>query len=83
MYICTICNGLERLEATCKNCEAPLEDAGKVVDYYGDYSPYIEANDAQLIDGVSDSSKQHQCIHVGTCSTCQMSQEIVVQEQKI
>ncbi|WP_194842028.1 hypothetical protein [Gracilibacillus salitolerans] len=83
MYICYLCNGLEKMEHRCPVCDAHMLDGGKVVDYYDDYAPYIEMNDAQLIDGIPNSSASHQCVHVGVCSACNYTVELVVYEQEL
>ncbi|SHM48334.1 hypothetical protein [Gracilibacillus kekensis] len=83
MYICYLCNGLERMEQSCPNCNAHMLDGGKLVDYYGDYAPYIESEDAQMIDGLTHSSEEHQCLHVGVCSACNHIEEMIINEQEI
>ena len=81
MTICYLCNGMEELNKHCPACENNMMDAGKAVDYHGDYAPYIEAEDAKLIDGIADSSNKKQCIHLAVCSICNYDEEIVVQER--
>ncbi|UOQ46786.1 hypothetical protein MUN88_11830 [Gracilibacillus caseinilyticus] len=81
MYICYLCNGLERMSYDCAVCGANMLDGGKIVDYYGDYSPYMEIEDAQMVDGVPNSYGEHQCVHIGVCSACNHMEEIMVKEQ--
>ncbi|SER84741.1 hypothetical protein SAMN04487944_11142 [Gracilibacillus ureilyticus] len=81
MYICYLCNGLEKLEAKCPQCHHNMHDAGKVADYYDDYAAYIDIQDAQLIDGVPKSEEKHQCVHLGVCSACNYMEEIIINEK--
>lgn len=83
MYICYLCNGLKKMEKKCPVCDAHMLDGGKVVDYYDDYAPYIEIEDAQLIDGIPDSSISHQCVHVSVCSACNYTEEIIINELEL
>jgi len=81
MYICYLCNGMDILNHTCKECENRMKDGGKVVDYYGDYAPYIEQESAQMMDGIPESSTNHQCIHLAFCSICKRSEELIINEK--
>ncbi|KAB8139045.1 hypothetical protein F9U64_02280 [Gracilibacillus oryzae] len=83
MYLCYVCNGLEKLDAQCPQCQKSMHDAGKVVDYYGDYAAYIDIHDAQLIDGIPSSAEEHQCVHLGICSACNYMEEVIVNEKTL
>jgi hypothetical protein len=78
-HLCPICNGLSRLAAVCPTCGGALADAGRLYDYYGDYSPYREIDDAKRDNGFPDRMN-HVCIHVGWCSACRSEQLVNVQE---
>ncbi len=83
MYICYLCNGLEKLQNACPSCDGHMLDGGKAVDYYGDYAPYMESEDAKMIDGNPHSYKEHQCIHVGVCSACNHVEELSISEKEM
>ncbi|MGN7471715.1 hypothetical protein [Brevibacillus sp. SAFN-007a] len=78
-HLCPVCNGLTSLSHACQRCGTPLADAGRLYDYYGDYSPYRDINDAKLDNGYPDH-RNHQCLHTAWCSTCQTEQTVAVQE---
>lgn len=78
-YLCPICNGLASLSQACPQCYTPLADAGRLYDFYGDYSPYREIDDAKWDNGYPDREK-HLCLHTGWCSTCQLAQTVAIQE---
>ncbi|SES98215.1 hypothetical protein SAMN05421676_102267 [Salinibacillus kushneri] len=80
MYVCPVCNGLTKLEKTCEVCQGPMMDRGRVVDYYDDYSPYWEEEDAKMVDGVLDSKEKHLCVHVYHCLSCDSEVELSVKE---
>ncbi|MFC4403160.1 hypothetical protein [Gracilibacillus xinjiangensis] len=69
------------MDKKCSVCQKDMHDAGKVVDYYGDYAAYIDIQDAQLIDGVPGTEDNHQCVHLGVCSSCNYMEEIVISEK--
>ncbi|RNB85439.1 hypothetical protein EDM56_18720 [Brevibacillus fluminis] len=77
--LCPICNGFTALASLCPNCSLQLQDTGRLADYYGDYSPYREIDDAKKDNGYPDLSLR-QCMHVTWCSLCQMEQIVAVDE---
>ena len=81
MSICYLCNGMEELNKLCPACQQQMMDAGRAVDYHGDYTPYMEAENVKLIDGKADSSSKQQCIHLAICSVCNYDEEILIQER--
>ncbi|WP_102027940.1 hypothetical protein [Salirhabdus sp. Marseille-P4669] len=82
MYVCPVCNGLETREQTCQVCSHQMYDRGRVVDYFDDYSPYWEDEDAKLVDGVLESKENHICLHVYHCLACDSEARISIQEQR-
>ncbi|NQX69080.1 hypothetical protein HQN90_23395 [Paenibacillus alba] len=76
-YICPVCNGLQEMHTECPNCSQPVSDYGRLSDYVGPYSPYLE------IDEVSSSvgtrlDQQGACIHLVVCSACTHSYTIQI-----
>ncbi|MGG4496047.1 hypothetical protein [Brevibacillus reuszeri] len=78
-YLCPACNGLAALAKECPRCGQLLSDAGRLYDYYGDYSPYREIDDVKMDNGYPDRHN-HQCLHTGWCPHCQEEHMIIVQE---
>ncbi|MGD8192102.1 hypothetical protein ACQCN2_19200 [Brevibacillus ginsengisoli] len=78
--ICMVCNGLTRMQAPCPTCNHLLDDSGRLADYFGDYSPYMEIDDSKLSNGYPDLL-QHLCLHVTWCPVCRQQQLVVITEQ--
>ncbi|MGE5701690.1 MAG: hypothetical protein ACM32O_04100 [Clostridia bacterium] len=78
--LCPVCNALQSISSTCPLCDAALQDTGRLADYYGDYSPYREIDDAKGDNGFPDLSL-HLCIHVTWCPQCHIEQLIGVSER--
>lgn len=56
-----------------------MEDAGKLEELYGPYSPYNEWGDVSMTNGYLDQM-QHECMHISSCSHCGLQKTIAVQE---
>lgn len=80
--MCPVCNGLTGFQALCPSCGQFMQDAGRLYDYYGAYSPYRPIDDAKLTNGIPDL-QQHLCIHVGWCDSCQQEARVSIQERRI
>lgn len=76
MPICPICNGLRTINIRCKHCGNEMLDRGKVMDYYDDYSPYMDIELMKMEDGYLDTHAQHKCPHLYSCQNC-LNDEIV------
>lgn len=66
--ICPLCNGLNEHNIICKNCEAKMEDIGKMEDYKGPYSPYMD-RDSFLYNNLLLNG-DNCCIHLYKCPVC-------------
>lgn len=80
MPICPVCNGLTTLPLTCKNCGRQMVDQGRIMDYYDDYSPYMEIDLMKMEDGYPDSCSGHKCPHLYRCESCQTDEVILLNE---
>ncbi|QQE75309.1 hypothetical protein KDJ56_04805 [Brevibacillus composti] len=78
-HLCPVCNGFLSLHEECPLCSEPLDDSGRLYDYYGDYSPYREIDDAKLTNGVQDALHHH-CLHLGWCPRCRQEHILAVEE---
>ncbi|WP_231558757.1 hypothetical protein [Brevibacillus thermoruber] len=78
-HLCPVCNGLMPYQEACPRCGRPLDDAGRLYDYYGDYSPYLEIDDSKLNNGFPDRLHHH-CLHVGWCPACRQEHLSVIEE---
>lgn len=75
MYVCPLCNQLGYIDYKCPDCLNTMEDNGRLMDYFDDYSAYLDIEGMKLFDGYPDDKKNHQCPHVFYCVHC--SKEIV------
>lgn len=80
MGVCPICNGFQNVEKTCGVCGALLEDAGRVMDYYDDYSPYMPIDQMKLEDGYASDYHHEQCPHLLKCTQCGTVEVVFIQE---
>ncbi|MRG86904.1 hypothetical protein [Salinibacillus xinjiangensis] len=81
MYVCPVCNGLTNMEKTCQVCSGQMVDRGRLIDYFDDYSPYLEDEDAKLVDGFLETKSNHLCVHVYHCLSCDSEVEVTIEEQ--
>lgn len=77
--ICPVCNCFWSLHAVCPLCGEYLEDAGRLADYFGDYSPYREIDDAKRTNGLPDLVQQL-CVHVAWCPNCRQERRVAIPE---
>ncbi len=80
MYICPLCNGFEAPQYTCSSCGHLLTDGGRIIDYFDDYSAYMEIDGMKKIDGFENTLSQHQCAHLFYCDICTNSEVKMIQE---
>ncbi|OIK06066.1 hypothetical protein BIV59_21610 [Bacillus sp. MUM 13] len=80
MDVCPFCNGLRSFSASCPSCTAKMEDKGKVMDYYDEYSAYMDTDTLKQNDGFPRSLQQGECPHLINCPTCGHDEIILVQE---
>lgn len=80
MSMCPLCNGLDSLQSSCSECGTVMVDEGRYLDYFDDYSPYLEIDGMKLFDGISDDQKNEQCPHVFTCSSCNTESVQLIKE---
>ena len=80
---CPLCNGLTSITYLCTECQTNMEDMGKSVDYYDDYSAYLDTDIQKKTDGYSHSLEQNLCPHLLFCATCGKDQVIFINEMSI
>ena len=74
MSICPICNGLTQVSLSCPRCRGTLVDTGILENYFEPYSPYLDEDILDLVDGVG----KDQCIHLFSCPSCHYDQRYIV-----
>ncbi|OIJ21388.1 hypothetical protein BKP45_01000 [Anaerobacillus alkalidiazotrophicus] len=80
MAMCPICNGLTSVEIQCEQCHSEMSDKGRLLDYFDDYSAYLDIDGMKLFDGITDDQKNNQCPHVFYCYQCHMENTILIDE---
>lgn len=78
-HLCPVCNGFVSLQEDCPRCGHLMADAGRLYDYYGDYSPYQQIDNAKMDNGYQDRLHHH-CLHTGWCSLCGEERTVIVEE---
>ncbi|WP_395940617.1 hypothetical protein [Bacillus sp. HMF5848] len=67
--MCPLCNGFSTLQVTC-SCGQVLEDHGRIIDYFDEYSAYMDIDGMKMVDGFVDTYKENLCAHLFYCSKC-------------
>jgi transcription elongation factor Elf1 len=80
MSICPICNGLREIELICTNCGSSMMESGRLMDFYDDYSPYMEIDLMKLEDGYPDTNSGHKCPHLYQCPSCNKDEIVFIKE---
>lgn len=79
-YLCPLCNGFESVHVHCEHCGTNLEDKGRLIDYFDDYSAYLEIEDMKKIDGINNDYQRKKCPHLLMCSNCHEQSVFLVSE---
>ncbi|WP_096201503.1 hypothetical protein [Bacillus sp. FJAT-45350] len=79
-HMCPLCNGMEPVRISCTNCSTALEDKGRIIDYFDDYSAYLDIDDMKKIDGIQNDYSEHQCPHILYCPNCHSESTLLVKE---
>jgi len=77
--ICPVCNGWQELASVCSHCQKTVEDKGRIMDYYDDYSAYMPIDQMKMEDGYQDL-QEHLCPHLVICEHCGSEEIVFVQE---
>jgi DNA-directed RNA polymerase subunit M/transcription elongation factor TFIIS len=80
MSLCPLCNGLRTIHIACPQCNAETEDQGKMMDYVGPYSAYMEIDLLKRNDGFPKSLEKGQCPHIMKCPKCGHDEVVLIQE---
>lgn len=80
MSICPVCNGLYEMSLMCANCGEPMIESGRLMDYYDNYSPYMDIDLMKLEDGYPDTYSGNKCPHLYRCPTCQHDHVLFIKE---
>lgn len=80
MSMCPLCNGFESAHYNCEVCGNELIDGGRIIDYFDDYSAYMEIDGMKQIDGYMKTLSEHQCAHLFYCENCSSSDVKLIKE---
>lgn len=80
MSVCPLCNGLRSSHSNCITCHSLMVDKGRLLDYFDDYSAYLDIEGMKLFDGIENDQRDHQCPHVFNCTNCHTEKMVLIQE---
>jgi DNA-directed RNA polymerase subunit M/transcription elongation factor TFIIS len=80
MGMCPLCNGFEQIKISCPNCGKSMDDSGRIMDFYDDYSAYMEIDDLKREDGYKDTFSKGKCPHLMSCPHCGRNEVKFIQE---
>ncbi len=72
--ICPLCNGLIEYHVVCEECGSDMTDAGALVNYLDNYSPYLSNDITQQVDGAS----YDKCVHLFQCDVCNKDKRVTI-----
>ncbi len=73
-WICPICNGLVSYIVRCPHCHETMTASAAIQDYFDDYSPYLDKEITEMVDGVSSK----QCLHIFYCINCKENKRVPI-----
>ncbi|QDP39703.1 hypothetical protein FN924_05650 [Radiobacillus deserti] len=71
---------MEEFETYCTNCGNHMENVGRAVDYHSDYSPYLDYQITNTVDGIDTSNQNNICVHLFICPNCSHDMTKVIEE---
>ncbi|OIJ08301.1 hypothetical protein BKP35_17740 [Anaerobacillus arseniciselenatis] len=80
MSLCPLCNGMASVETKCSTCHNQMNDQGRLLDYFDDYSAYLDIDGMKLFDGIENDAREQKCPHVFYCTNCDKENTILIQE---
>jgi len=80
MPICPLCNGFNNASFSCAQCGNSLEDSGRIIDYFGPYSAYMQIDSMKKIDGIETTLQHNECAHLFYCPNCNNQETILIKE---
>jgi hypothetical protein len=80
MSECPVCNGFREVYLLCSSCGEPMMESGRLMDFYDDYSPYMEIDLMKLEDGYPDTNSDHKCPHMYRCPVCNKEEVFLIKE---
>lgn len=80
MSICPVCNGIKQVTMICPTCYSNMEEKGRLMDYFGNYSPYMPIDQLKEIDGIAGDRKDEKCPHLFFCEGCETDLVLLIKE---
>ncbi|MFS8500901.1 MAG: hypothetical protein FWJ59_03745 [Caldicoprobacter sp.] len=68
--VCPLCNGLIIAYEVCDRCGGPMVEQGKMEDYKGPYSPYVDRETFAYDMNNGIVMGDHLCVHLYYCERC-------------
>ena len=80
MYVCPLCNQMMQMNYKCATCQTIMEDSGRIMDYFDDYSAYLDIEGMKRCNGYPNDQKNHECPHVFYCTNCGKEEVYLIKE---
>lgn len=81
MSICPVCNGLKQVTMNCPTCYGRMEEKGRVMDYFDQYSPYMPIDQLKMNDGYENNLLEKKCPHLFFCENCETDTVMFISEE--
>ena len=79
-HMCPLCNGFHQFHYQCSKCGHHIEEMGRIMDYFDDYSAYMEIDQLKQIDGIPTTLSGHECAHLFYCPMCHHEEVKLIEE---
>ena len=73
-FQCPLCNAFINVKENCPKCGKPMEDRGRVEDFFAPYNPYLDH------ETVTMGQPPHQCIHLFYCPQCGRDLRMIINQ---
>ncbi|WLR51450.1 hypothetical protein LC040_00665 [Bacillus tianshenii] len=82
MSLCPICNQLREMHFHCSSCKQEMQDRGRVMDLFDDYSAYLPIDMMKMVDGIPNDLSEEKCPHLFYCEPCNNQKVMLIREEK-
>jgi hypothetical protein len=55
-------------------------ESGRIMDFYDNYSPYMEIDIMKMEDNYPHTNSGHKCPHLYSCPSCHQDEVILIKE---
>ncbi|OEH92941.1 hypothetical protein [Bacillus solimangrovi] len=81
MALCPLCNQFRSISVYCSSCKVTMQDKGRIMDYFDDYSAYLSIDMLKMSDGITEDLEKEQCPHLFYCPSCNREKVHLITEE--